>query len=82
MKIVVKTVRKLLNTLYVTTPESYIARDGENILVKVNDNILFRVPVHNLESIVCFGYMGASPSAMYLCCEKGVGLSFHHNFHY
>jgi CRISPR-associated protein Cas1 len=68
--------RKLLNTLYVTTPESYIAREGENILVKVNDDIIFRVPVHNLEGIVCFGYMGASPSAMHLCCERGVGLSF------
>ena len=72
----VKGVRKLLNTLYVTTPESYIAREGENILVRVNDNIVFRVPVHNLEGIVCFGYMGASPSAMHLCCEKGVGLCF------
>lgn len=68
--------RKLLNTLYVTTPESYFAREGENILVKVNDDIIFRVPVHNLEGIVCFGYMGASPSAMHLCCERGVGLSF------
>ena len=68
--------RRLLNTLYVTTPESYLAREGENILIKVKDEIRFRVPVHNLEGIVCFGYMGASPSAMHLCCERGVGLSF------
>ena len=25
--------RKLLNTLYVTTPERYLALDGENVLV-------------------------------------------------
>ncbi len=68
--------RRLLNTLYVTTPESYIAREGENILIKVKDEVRFRVPVHNLEGIVCFGYMGASPSAMHLCSENGVGLSF------
>ena len=68
--------RRLLNTLYVTTPESYLAREGENILIKVKDEIRFRVPVHNLEGIVCFGYMGASPSVMHLCCERGVGLSF------
>lgn len=68
--------RKLLNTLYVTTPESYLAREGENILIKIKDEIRFRVPVHNLEGIVCFGYIGASPSAMHLCCERGVGLSF------
>ena len=67
---------RLLNTLYVTTPESYLAREGENILIKVKDEIRFRVPVHNLEGIVCFGYTGASPSAMHLCCERGVGLSF------
>lgn len=68
--------RRLLNTLYVTTPESYIAKEGENILIKVKDEIRFRIPVHNLEGIVCFGYIGASPSAMHLCCERGVGLSF------
>jgi CRISPR-associated protein Cas1 len=68
--------KRLLNTLYVTTPESYIAREGENILIKVNDEIRFRMPIHNLEGIVCFGYVGASPSAMHLCCEKGVELSF------
>ena len=68
--------KRLLNTLYVTTPESYIAREGENILIKVNDEIRFRMPIHNLEGIVCFGYVGASPSAMHLCCERGVELSF------
>ncbi len=68
--------RKLLNTLYVTTPESHLAREGENILIKVKDEIRFRVPIHNLEGIVCFGYIGASPSAMHLCSERGVELSF------
>lgn len=68
--------KRLLNTLYVTTPDSYIARQGENILVKINDEVRFRIPVHNLEGIVCFGYMGASPSAMHLCAENDVGMSF------
>lgn len=68
--------RRLLNTLYITTPDSYLAREGENVLIKVEDEILFRVPIHNLEGIVCFGYIGASPSAMHLCSERGVGLSF------
>lgn len=68
--------RRLLNTLYVTTPESYIACDGENVLIKIEDKIKFRVPVHNLEGIVCFGFAGASPALMRLCCERGVALSF------
>lgn len=68
--------RKLLNTLYVTIPESHLAREGENILIKVKDEIRFRIPIHNIEGIVCFGYIGASPSAMRLCWENGVELSF------
>lgn len=68
--------RHLLNTLYVTIPDAYLACDGENVLVKVNDEIRFRVPIHNLEGIVCFGFAGASPGLMQLCCERGVAISF------
>lgn len=68
--------RRLLNTLYVTTANSYLACDGENVLIRIDDEIKFRVPIHNLEGIVCFGFAGASPKLMYLCCERGVALSF------
>lgn len=71
--------RKLLNTLYVTMADSYLARDGENILVLMGDKEQrekFRVPVHNLEQIVTFGYTGASPAVFQLCAERGVGLTF------
>lgn len=68
--------RRLLNTLYVTMPDSYLACDGENVLIKIKDETKFRVPVHNLEGIVCFNYAGASPKLMHLCCERGVALSF------
>lgn len=59
-----------------TIPDTYLACDGENVLVRVNDEIKFRVPVHNLEGIVCFGFAGASPKLMHLCCERGVTISF------
>jgi len=68
--------KKLLNVLYVTTPDSYLSLDGENIVILAEGNEKFRVPIHNLESIVCFGYMGASPALMGFCANKGVGLSF------
>lgn len=68
--------RRLLNTLYVTMPDAYLACDGENVLIRVKEEIKFRIPVHNLESIICFGFAGASPKLMYLCCERGVALSF------
>ncbi|SHJ83914.1 CRISP-associated protein Cas1 [Anaerobranca californiensis DSM 14826] len=68
--------KKLLNTLYVTTPNAFLTKEGENVVIKVEDETKFRMPIHNLEGIVCFGYIGASPALMKLCCDKNVGLSF------
>ena len=53
--------KKLLNVLYVTTPNSYLSLDGRNIVASVEGKEKFRIPVHNIESIVCFSSMGASP---------------------
>lgn len=68
--------RKLLNTLYVTTPDAYLSKDGLNVVVSVNKEELFRIPIMNIEGIVTFGYMGASPGLMRLCADNGVSLSF------
>ncbi len=68
--------RKLLNSLYITTPNSYISKDGENIVIKVGEEERFRIPVHNVENIVSFGYTGASPALIGMCTERNVGLSF------
>ena len=68
--------RKLLNTLYVTSPDSYLLKDGDNVVLRVDGKVKFRVPVYNLEGIVCFGHMGASPGLMAMCAENNVGLSF------
>ena len=54
--------RKLLNTLYVTTPESYLSKDGLNVVISVEQKEVFRIPIVNIESIVTFGYMGQSRS--------------------
>lgn len=68
--------RILLNTLYVTTPEAYLSKDGLNVVVSVKQNELFRIPIHNIEQIVTFGYMGASPGLMKLCADNSVSLTF------
>ncbi|MBO5641540.1 MAG: type I-C CRISPR-associated endonuclease Cas1 [Prevotella sp.] len=68
--------RKLLNTLYVTTPESYMSKDGMNVVISVKQQEVFRIPIINIESIVTFGYMGASPGLMKLCSDNGVSLTF------
>ena len=68
--------RKLLNILYVTTPEAYLSKDGLNVVVSVEKEELFRIPILNIENIVTFGYMGASPGLMKLCMDNNVSLSF------
>ncbi|MCD8051832.1 MAG: type I-C CRISPR-associated endonuclease Cas1c [Clostridiales bacterium] len=68
--------KKLLNTLYVTTPKGYLSLDGETVVLLQEQHELGRVPLHNLEGIVCFGYKGVSPALMGACAERGVGLCF------
>lgn len=68
--------KKLLNTLYVTTPEAYLRLDGENVVLMAGDETLGRLPLHNICSIVCFGYKGVSPALMGECAQRGVELCF------
>lgn len=68
--------KKLLNVLYVTVPEAYLSLDGENVVVKKEEGAAMRLPLHNLENIVCFGYQGASPALMGACAERSIGLCF------
>lgn len=53
--------RKLLNTLYVTNPDIYLTKDGENIVAKIEQKEVMRIPAINLEGIVCFNRMGPRP---------------------
>lgn len=68
--------RKLLNTLYVTNPDIYLTKDGENVVARLNQQEVMRVPVLNLEGIVCFSYAGASPRLMAMCAERNIGMCF------
>lgn len=68
--------KQLANVLYVTTPEAYLFLDGENVVIKKDEHSSTRLPLHNLENIVCFNYLGASPALMGACAERNVGLCF------
>lgn len=68
--------RTLLNTLYITNPEAYVSRDGENVVIKIDNKEVLRRPIHILENIVCFNYVGISPGLMKLCVDNNVGVSF------
>jgi len=68
--------KRFLNTLFVTTPGAYLARDGETLLVRVEQETRLRLPIHTLSGIVCFGQVTASAPLMHLCGEHNVLLSF------
>lgn len=68
--------RKLLNTLYVMTPNCYLTLDGENIVIQDEEKTLGRFPLHTLENIICFTYKGASLALMGACAERKIGMSF------
>ena len=68
--------KKLLNTLYVTSESSYLALDGDNIVVLEDTAEVGRLPLHNLEGIVSFGYRGTSPALMGACAERNISLCY------
>lgn len=68
--------KKLANVLYVTIPEAYLSLDGENVVIRKEEQVAMRLPLHNLENIVCFNYQGASPALMGACADRNVGLCF------
>lgn len=68
--------KKMLNTLYVTSEDSYLALDGENIVVLDKEREIGRVPLHNLEGIVSFGYRGTSPALMGACADRNISLCY------
>jgi CRISPR-associated protein Cas1 len=68
--------KKLLNTLYITSPDVYLTLDGENIVVKKETEIAGRYPLHNLEAICTFGYAGVSPALMGACAKRDISISF------
>ncbi len=68
--------KHLGNVLYITTPEAYLTLDGENIVILKEEHTSTRLPLHNLENIVCFTWQGASPALMGACADRNIGLCF------
>ena len=68
--------KKLLNTLYVTTQDAYLRKEGETVVVEKEKQVLLRLPIHTLQGIVTFGNAMTSPYLLNLCAERGVSVSF------
>ena len=73
--------KRHLNTLFVTLEGAYLRKDGAAVEVRHEGESKLRVPLHNLDGIVCFGWdCGASAALMAACAEAGVALSFHNPY--
>lgn len=68
--------RRHLNTIYVTSEDAWLRKDGANIVVEVDGAERGRAPLHMIGGVVCFSRPGASPALMAACAEAGIALSF------
>ena len=68
--------RKLLNTLYVSSQGSYLHQEGETVVVEREKEKALQIPVHTIDGIVCFGNVLCSPFLIGFCAERNVAVSF------
>ena len=68
--------KKLLNTLYILTPDSYLFCRNETIAVKIGGEEKTAVPAKDIEAIVCFGQMTVSTPLLEFCGKMGISITF------
>ncbi len=68
--------KRLLNTLFVTTQGTYLSREGETVLVQVEGQTKLQLPIHTLSGVVCFGRVMCTPQLLQLCAQRNVTVSF------
>jgi len=69
-------VKQLQNTLFVTTQGAYLAKEGESLVVRAEKEKKFQITLRNLDGVVCFGQVSASPFLLGMCAENDVTVSF------
>jgi len=68
--------RKLLNTLYVSSQGSYLSKEGETVVVEREKQKVLQIPIHTISGIICFGNVLCSPFLLGFCAERDVSVSF------
>ena len=65
---------QLLNTLYVTTAESWLRLDNDTVRVQMDGETRLRVPLHHLSGVVCLGNVGLSTPLIHRLADDGIAL--------
>ena len=68
--------KQYLNTLYVTTPESYLFKDGECVAIRQAGQVRGKIPIHTLGSLVLIGQISCSPFLLEHCAENSVTVTW------
>lgn len=68
--------RKLQNTLYITTQGSYLHKERETLVVEQDRKKVAQLPIHSIGHIFCFGNVLVSPFLMGFCGENNVNVAF------
>ncbi|WP_284141658.1 type I-C CRISPR-associated endonuclease Cas1c [Virgibacillus sp. LDC-1] len=68
--------KQLLNVVYISQPDTYLALKGQNLNILQEGESVARVPLHNIEGICTFGHQGASPALMATCMEQNISVTF------
>ena len=68
--------KKLLETMYITTPDSYAFLRNDNICIEVGSEERASVPASQVDSIVFIGKNTVSTGLMAFCGKHDITLSF------
>jgi len=68
--------KRHLNTLFVTRQDTWLAKEGECAVLRLDGKTLGKIPLHTLQSIVCFGHVSCSQYLLEHCAERGVSVTW------
>ena len=72
--------KKLLETMYIMTPDSYLYQRNDNICVSIGGEEKASVPIFQVDSVVIFGKNTMSTSLLGFCASHDVTISFLNSF--
>ena len=68
--------KRHLNTLFVTTQDTWLSKDGECVELRLEGRTLGRIPLHTLQSIACFGRISCSQYLLEHCARLGITVTW------
>lgn len=72
--------KKLLETVYIMTPDSYLYQRNDNICVSIGGEEKASVPISQVDSLVIFGKNTMSTSLLGFCASHDVTITFLNSF--